>query len=184
MHIELFGKNIIRLSEHYIMQVDFQTLHSSSEIGKGLSWHKITLGDENEKYKNFEPYVKLIQSMYYNKTLCEGFILKNKAGKIIATIGVMYKGAKDTQEYYRFENIDAFIFGIYVIPEYRGRSIAGAMINEIMKYIHSKGIDIAYLAVASTNKNTIKAYQKIGCNIVKKYKFLRTLKMNIPHYRL
>ena len=159
---------------------------AAGSIGESreIYWHKIVLGANDEKYKNFEPYAKLKKCMCSNQSLCEGFVLKNEAEEIIATIGVMYKGAKDTQEYYRLENIDAFIFGVYVAPEYRGQGIAGAMIEKLMQHLYFQGIDCAYLAVASTNQSAIRAYQKIGCNIIKKYKFLRTLKMNIPHYKL
>ena len=73
---------------------------------------------------------------------------------------MMYKGADDLE--YRIRNIDAYIFDVYVNNQYRGKGYAGEMIRQLMEYLHGKGINIAHLAVAKSNRSAIRAYEKTG----------------------
>lgn len=94
----------------------------------------------------------------------------------------MYKGGNDIE--YKIRNIDAYIFDVYVNKAHRGSGYAGQMIRCVMDYLHSKGIDTAYLAVALSNKSAIRAYEKVGFTTEYDRKFARVLKVNIPYHKL
>ena len=99
----------------------------------------------------------LTRLLLKNRSLCEGFIFSD-AGRPVGTIWVMYQGANDIE--YRIRRIEAYIFDVYINENYRGNGYAGEMICLLMKYLHERGIDCSYLAVAKTNKSAIKAYKK------------------------
>ena len=106
----------------------------------------------------------------------------DKNENVLGTIGVMYKGANDIE--YRIRHIDAYIFSVFIKEEYRHNGYAGIMIKKLGDYLETKGIDDAYLAVSIKNKNAIRAYKKVGFEIVNQKIFLRVLKINVPYHKL
>ena len=130
-------------------------------------------------YKD-ESYIELAL-LLKNRSLCEGFIFSD-AGRPVGTIWVMYQGANDIE--YRIRRIEAYIFDVYINENYRGNGYAGEMICLLMKYLHERGINSSYLAVAKTNKSAIRAYKKVGFKSIVDKKFARVLRVNIPYHEL
>ncbi len=56
----------------------------------------------------------------------------------------------------------AFIWGVYVQPQWRGRRIAEALINACLEWALARGALIAKLGVATTNASAIRCYERCG----------------------
>ena len=56
----------------------------------------------------------------------------------------------------------AFIWGVYVQPDWRGLQIADALIDACLAWGRSQAIKIAKLAVITTNAGAIRCYQRCG----------------------
>ena len=78
----------------------------------------------------------------------------------------------------------AYLFDIYVNDKFRGNGYAGKMVVQLLEYLYVRGIKVAYLAVAHTNKSAISAYKKTGFAVVCNKKFARVLKLNVPYHVL
>lgn len=159
MGIKLFGKNIAQVYTHHIMKIDHDVVHNKPECAYVL--HKIDTDRIAEELKPIGATVtvsNLKRLLSKNKNLCEGFVFGETGEYQIGTIWVMYKGADDLE--YRIRDIDAYIFDVSVNDQYRGKGYAGEMIRQLIEYLHGKRIDTAHLAVAKTNKNAIRAYEK------------------------
>ena len=180
MGIKLFGKNILQYYKRHIMSLNYQATEYDSE----LTLCKIDLDSIAEEIKPIGTTVSvrnLIHLVRMNSGKCEGFKLVDGETSL-GTIWVMYKGSDDLE--YRIRNIEAYIFDVFVNNEYRGQGYAGEMIRQLMRYLHGRGIDKAYLAVSTSNNSAMKAYKKSGFVIVKDLSFIRVLKINIPYHVL
>lgn len=180
MGIKLFGKNIVQMYSHDIMKLDYKVVSRDSNCLafsiREIDMNKIEYELELIGSTISIPHLKRLVSK--NKSLCEGFIFE-RMGKAIGTIWVMYKGANDLE--YKIRNIDAYIFDVYVNESSRGNGYACEMVRYLMEYLHGKGIETAHLAVATTNRSAIRAYEKTGFVTVSKRNFIRLLKVNIPY---
>ena len=118
-----------------------------------------------------------------NSGKCDTFILKEiNTQRSIGVISVMYKGGDELE--YKIRNIDAFIYNVMIDESVRGNGYAGVMIKKLGSILKNKGIREAYLAVSIDNNGAITAYRKTGFEVVEEKKFIRTMKINIPYYRL
>lgn len=55
-----------------------------------------------------------------------------------------------------------YIGTVGVLPEYRGRGIAAALLGQTLQYLASKGIDSATLFVEDQNRNARRLYDRLG----------------------
>lgn len=117
-----------------------------------------------------------------NKDKCDVFVFKDQEGTVVGTLSVIYKGGVEVE--YKIKNIDAFVFNVKVLENFRGRGYAGEMLLLLMDYLHKKSIDRMFLAVSTNNNSAIRAYKKIGAKIICKMSFVRALRINIPYRTL
>lgn len=54
------------------------------------------------------------------------------------------------------------IWGVYVLPEWRGNHIAEEMIKSCMEWARARGVVIAKLGVAAVNQSAIHCYERCG----------------------
>lgn len=186
MGIKLFGKNILQVYTHHIMQIDYKTVLSRTEDKPSLTLRKIDLKNIDREIRpvgttvSVENLKRLVRK---NENRCEGFVLTEMGGYSVGTIWVQYKGSNDLG--YRIRNIDAYIFDVYVNEKHRGKGYAGMMVRHLMCYLHEEmGINSAELAVALSNESAIRAYEKTGFTIVRDCKFARIMKVNVPYHEL
>lgn len=59
----------------------------------------------------------------------------------------------------------ALIWGVYIIPEFRGLRLVGQLITAAYEWARTKGVTIVRLTVVTTNKNAIAAYKRCGFEI-------------------
>ena len=176
--IKLFGKNVISIFCHHIMSLTY-----SNSFAKSGCLEMSCITDSPEKIID-GVYSKRYATMLIknNEGKCEVFEFCDSTNNIVGTISVMYKGGNDIE--YKIRHIDAFIYNVYTIKNYRGRGYAGEMIKLLMEYLHEKDINKAYLAVSTNNESAIRCYQKAGFKTEYDASFIRILKINIPYRQL
>jgi ribosomal protein S18 acetylase RimI-like enzyme len=62
---------------------------------------------------------------------------------------------------------------IWVLPEWRGRGIATAMISRALSYLSDKGFAEARLQVAAPNEGALRLYSRLGYEVIAESQILR-----------
>ena len=76
-------------------------------------------------------------------------------GELIGMTGVMRSGSPKTRH-------SAWIWGVYVSPEWRGLRIADELILSCFEWAKPRKIALAKLGVAAVNRAAIKCYERCG----------------------
>lgn len=126
----------------------------------------LLLNAEQELIQNerpFDPTFTPEQFCYYD---LPGMMASEDAEVLIAELDGVFAGCgnariKTGMPYNRFERY-AFLGGMYVVPEHRGKGIIQSIIGELKKWATAKGLDEVRLQVYSENIAAIKAYEKVG----------------------
>lgn len=74
---------------------------------------------------------------------------------LIGATGIARGGSPKTRH-------SATIWGVYVTPEWRGLHIAEALIDAGIQWAIARGIVVAKLSVAATNRSAIRCYERCG----------------------
>ena len=85
------------------------------------------------------------------------FIGEHK-GQLMAMTGVMRGSSPKTRH-------SAWIWGVYVTPEWRGLHIAEEIIHSCIEWARSKDVVLAKLGVAAVNQPAIRCYERCGFKI-------------------
>ncbi len=178
-YINMVWHKIYSFREHWIMQCDYS--------------------DKNIKIQN-QLYIKSIKSIdelidgtysinlqkkvwMHNKDFCRTYILKEtESQNTVGIASIMFKGGNELE--YKIRNVEAFIFNVYIKPEYRGKGYAQVLLSHIQAELHHESIDSVYLAVSKDNESAISAYKKINFKVVGTKKFIRILRHNVPYYSI
>lgn len=173
-------QGIISFRHHYIMKITFaDSLKDESDVNLDL----VKVSKESELIDG--TYTTGLQKKIINENVgkCETYILKDMITQnSIGIVSVMLKGGDELE--YKIRDIDAFIYNVMINESVRGRGYAGVMIKKLGLALKSKNINEAYLAVSTDNPSAIRAYQKVGFEVVGEKLFMRTLKRNIPYYSI
>lgn len=78
--------------------------------------------------------------------------------KLIAMTGVMRGSSPKTRH-------SAWIWGVYVTPEWRGLQLAGEIIHSCLKWAGQRNVVVAKLGVAAVNQPAIRCYERWGFKI-------------------
>jgi RimJ/RimL family protein N-acetyltransferase len=79
-------------------------------------------------------------------------------GKLIAMTGIARGGSPKTRH-------SAWVWGVYVKPEWRGLHIAGELMHSCLSWAKARNIVIAKLGVAAVNTSAIHCYERCGFEI-------------------
>jgi len=98
-------------------------------------------------------------------------------GRIIGCLKVGFNNVyiQDYQKVIKFPKNTAFIYDTYVLPEFRGLSIAPFLINEVCKLLKHKGYKKIMCHIPSRNTSSKRAYLKVGFKPVKCIRWIRIL---------
>ena len=120
MGVTLFGKNIMQIYMHHIMQIDYETVQRTIKDRSTVILRKISTEDiahELEPVGTTVSIGNIKRLIRRNGTKCEGFILEEMGGYSVGTIWVLYKGSNDLE--YKIRNTEAYIFDVYVNEAHR-----------------------------------------------------------------
>ena len=81
--------------------------------------------------------------------------LAEHEGKLIGKTGIARGGSLKTRH-------SAWIWGVYVTPEWRGLRIAEELINSCSTWAKARKILLVKLGVAATNTSAIRCYERCG----------------------
>ncbi len=79
-------------------------------------------------------------------------------GQIVAS---GYLRLEQASNYYKYE-LHGYIGFIYVRPHFRGQGLSGKIINELVAWARTKGVEEVHLEVYSNNLAAIRSYEKAG----------------------
>lgn len=88
----------------------------------------------------------------------ELIVFAEQGGKLVGMSGINRRDTPKTRH-------TATIWGVYVLPDWRGLGLAEALIRECEAWARQKGITILKLMVVSTNAGAIRCYQRCGFSI-------------------
>lgn len=179
LRIKKLFRSILSIRRHYIMKLLLS--NKTDELYNNYNLQLVT----NQCDLIDGTYTVPMQKKLINKNLnyCETYICKNKStDSTVGIVSVMYKGGNELE--YRIRNIDAFIYNLMVLPSQRGNGIAGCMLLLLEEIFKMKRISSVCLAVSIDNHSAIKAYKKVGCEIIANKSFVRFMRINIPYYCL
>lgn len=116
-----------------------------------------------EAERPFDPTLKEGKIFYYN---IQDFISDEKTELLVIEenneiIGCGYAQIRSAKPYKNYE-LYGYLGFMYVKPEFRGRGINNLLMNDLKKWILSKGINEVRLEVYSDNEAAIRAYEKAG----------------------
>ena len=112
-----------------------------------------------------------------------GWGFRDEEGNLVSREFLMRKGGN--QRLFKIRNIDSYLFAVKVFEPYRGNEYAGEMITWLFNKIHDEeGINELFLAVLKKNEPALRAYGKLGFEIIDSKFFIRLAKCNIPYYTL
>ncbi|QOG00598.1 GNAT family N-acetyltransferase [Flavobacterium sp. MDT1-60] len=111
----------------------------------------------------FDPTLKEGQIFYYN---IEDFISDEKTELLVIDykhqiIGCGYAQIRSAKPYQNHE-LFGYLGFMYVSPEFRGNGFNNLLLNDLKKWVLSKGITEVRLEVYSENEPAIRAYEKAG----------------------
>jgi ribosomal protein S18 acetylase RimI-like enzyme len=176
--IRIVGKSVFSLYNHHIMHIE---TNISYEKNEDYHIERITVNNISE-CSNGEFNTSFMKSYLLNQEkMVDGFLLKYHENPV-GYIWIMYKGGNEAQ--YRIRNIDSFLFDVCIFENERGKGHSKVLMQEVLCYLNSKGIDDVYLAVRRNNKIAINLYKKIGWEIICNKTFIRICRVNIPYYKL
>ena len=82
-------------------------------------------------------------------------LLAEHEGKLIGMTGIARGGSPKTRH-------GAWIWGVYVTPEWRGLRVAEELINSCFTWARARNIVLVKLGVAATNISAIRCYERCG----------------------
>ena len=111
----------------------------------------------------FDPTLKEGEIFYYN---IEEFISDEKSEILVIDykhqiIGCGYAQVRSAKPYQNHE-LFGYLGFMYVSPEFRGNGLNNLLLDDLKKWVLSKGITEIRLEVYSENEAAIKAYEKAG----------------------
>jgi ribosomal protein S18 acetylase RimI-like enzyme len=111
----------------------------------------------------FDPTLKEGEIFYYD---IEEFISDEKSEILVIDykhqiIGCGYAQIRSAKPYQKFESFGYLGF-MYVSPEFRGNGLNNLLMDDLKKWVLSKGITEVRLQVYHENEAAIRAYEKAG----------------------
>lgn len=161
------------LRHHYVLSFSQQYFHTSIDeqlyIERAISYNDLIDG----------VYSKKLQRKIWRKNVkySRTYILKNE-DTTIGYVSIMMNGGKELL--YEVKYSQAYIYNVYIKPEFRGKGYAKDMLLMVIKELHEEKIDEIIIAVLIDNIRALNTYIKVGGIIVKRVMFLRVCRCNIP----
>ena len=108
--------------------------------------------------KNFNHPIKYWEDLLTPQLDESTMFIGEHGNQLIAMSGVMRNSSPKTRH-------SAWIWGVYVTPEWRGLLIAEEMIISCLNWAKARNVVIAKLGVAAVNQPAIRCYERCGFKI-------------------
>ena len=94
----------------------------------------------------------------------KGRLLKNNSSVYAIDNGNIFISTAASK---KLTNETMGIFGVYTMPEFRGKNLSTQLINHILEEAKQSGVKVVSLHVNTNNENAIHVYEKLGFKIIK-----------------
>lgn len=176
--ITVLGKTVITFYNHLIMKVNRKDF--ACDFCK-----------DNLLLREFEPdviadmksanfgaeFIEIFQKK--NPDKIKGLALYSPNGEICGYICGLFPKCNEIQ--YRIRNCEFFVKYVYVYEKFRGERLASELFRQMFLNIDKQTITFA---VRKNNLSAIKAYKRLGAEVVSKKKFIRVSKIKIPYLKV
>lgn len=176
--IKLFGRCLLVYTDHYIVNFSLNKL-TYRQPPFEVHYEKADLENVDDCSRSPFNLNRMKNYLAELPDLVDGYIFYKDDKTPIGCAWVMYRGGNEFQ--YRVRNVDALGFHFSVFDEYKGQGLIGYMIYCLLTELKEKGIDNMYCGVRINNTSAIKAYMKIGADIVGEKRFFRIAGIRIPY---
>ena len=181
MNITVFGKRVFSIYNHNIMSLNICDHKSKSSLE--YKYRKVALSDIDILKRGDFSLANMLPYLKKERNYATGLLFSEvKTDCPVGYIWIIRRGGNDMT--YRVRETDGLISCVCVFEEYRGRGIAGIMIDDIVKILKEDNCKEVKLGVRSDNYSAIKAYEKAGFCKVDSKCFIRILRKNIPYYKV
>ena len=127
-------------------------------------------------YKNRFPFIYSAAELELAQSQPHVFVGLMDGPSIIGliTVGVRLVYIKDFGQVVRFPSRDSFICNTFVLPEYRGKSIAYRGVKKTIGYLRHRGFARLWCHIEAWNRPSLYVYRRAGFEHVGDVRFLRT----------
>ena len=173
-------RQIYAYYDHYLMYFDLNKIDAEYSIDKwGID--VITLNNVDKCANECFSLGRMKKYLLNNRSSVEGFLFQDKNKEKAGFMWLMYPKCNEFQ--YKVRNVDAFIFDVFVFPQFRGCGLCGHMFQYVFDHLKRNEKKIIALGVRTDNTSAIRAYEKAGGVIKARKRFIQLVhRYNIPYY--
>ena len=177
--IMILGRNVYTYFHHVMISFD-------PEAGRkpdSLNCQQIT--EENLNVCNFgyTSFKKMRLYLRDQSQHIKAYYFTNTKNEVIGYYWLFLKGAKELEYKVKSEDI-ALLSDVFVVDKCRGNGYAEELVRHACMVASEQGKSAVYGAVRKNNENAFKAYKKVGYTIIREFRFIRVMKINIPYYSI
>lgn len=179
--IRINNRELYAFYDHYLMYFDLCN-KENVELSSEWLFEKITEANiDNCKNETFS-VGRMKRYLKEQSQFVEGFLARNmNTGTPAGFLWIMYPGGNEFQ--YRVRRVDAFLFDVYVFPEFRGKGLCGQLLYYVFDHLKENMKKTVALGVRTDNNSAIRAYQKAGGIIKSRRKYIQLChRYDIPYY--
>ena len=167
--------------DHYLMYFNLNEINTEYSNDKYFA-EKITLNNVDKCANECFSLGRMKKYLLNNGNFVEGFFFQERTTQEKA--GFMWLMFPQCNEFqYRVRKVDAFIFDVFVFPNFRGCGLCGQMFQHVFDSLKKRGKNIVALGVRTDNTSAIRAYEKAGGVIKSRKRFIQLVhRYNIPYY--
>lgn len=173
MSIELLGKRILTVYDHYVYRLQYEAMEQT------LCERLIPFQVNSSTYEEVQASTAIRRMMAKQPNMIYSWGFRNDDSDVVGHLYLMKRGGNEVL--YRIRSVEAYVFAVRVFDDFRGKRYAGEMITWLMNSLHAEGIDEMWLTVKKENYPAIRAYERLGFERVGSSRFIRFLGINIPY---
>lgn len=185
MKIRIMKRTIITTYNHLYCRLTSESIKQCNT--NNLTMYTIQETDYDSLFLSKE-----LRNMLNNQpNYVTGYGYRDVEGNPIGHIFMMKRGGNEVL--YKIRRIDNYMFAVRVFEPYRGRGYAQEMIKQLCDVIFQSKKTIAkydemnpdiFFTVKKDNYSALRAYEKIGYEVVGRKRFIRIRKINVPYLTL
>ncbi len=133
------------------------------EAGEVYALYQSVIGTEYCVWNEYYPGMLEVDADIKSQGL---YVLRAENGKIIAALSVVPENEMDEQPFWEEKKHAKEIARVAVAVPYRGRGLAGEMVEAIKAILRRQGVKAIHLSVANCNPPAYRTYQTCGFSVV------------------
>lgn len=176
--VTVFGKTVFTFYNHLIMRVNRKNFVCDFSESKLLC--KALEPDVIDDMRSADFGAEFIDKFQKtNPDKCKGLALYTPDGEICAYIYGLFPECNEIQ--YRIRSCEFFVKYVYVYEKFRGEHLASELFRQMFSAVDKQAFTFA---VRKNNLSAVKAYTRLGAEVIGKKRFIRISKIKFPYYKV